>query len=163
MSDPPRAEPAERIAAAVGRLRAREVAVDVVIDDATVRYTVTRPVYTVEVYVDPAHLISLEFDLLGQPDGSVRLHYFVDTGRYDISQPAHARFASATATDIVLFLDALADGRLLTKVDRRRAAMIIPTGDGPRIVKRGRLWTSTGRVARDGTAATRGGFRVLAY
>jgi hypothetical protein len=73
------------------------------------------------------------------PEGSVRLHYFVDAGRCDISRPAHAWYASAMATDIILFLDALAEGRVLTKVDRRRAAMIIPTGVGSRIVKRGRL------------------------
>src|SRR5258705_11410309 len=100
MSDRSEAGPAERIAAAVGRLRAREVAVNVVVEETGVRYNVTRPAYTAEVYVDPARFIGLEFDLLG-PDGSVRLHYFVDTGQYDIRQPAHAWFASATATDIV--------------------------------------------------------------
>ncbi len=136
------------------------MAVDVIIEDTAVRYQLTRPVYTVQVYVDPDRFIGLEFDLLG-PDGSVRLHYFVDTGHHDISQPAHAWFASATATDIVLFLDALADGQVLTRVDRRRASIIVPTGDGPRIVKRGRLWTSTGRDGRDRSAAIRSGFHAL--
>jgi hypothetical protein len=160
MSDQPVADPADRIAAAVGRLRAGKVAVHDVVEGSDVRYEVTRSRYTVGVHVDPARFLGLEFDLLG-PDGSVRLHYFLDTGRRDISQLANAWYASATATDIILFLDALAEGRVLTRVDRRRAAIIIPTGVGSRIVKRGRIWTSTGRDSRDREAAIRAGFQPL--
>jgi hypothetical protein len=160
MSDRPAAGPADRIAAAVGRLRACTDAVNVVVEGSVVRYEVAHPLYTVAVHVDPTRFLGLEFDLLG-PDGSVRLHYFIETGRHDISQPAHAWYASATATDIILFLDALAEGRVLIRVDRRRAAMIIPTAVGSRIVKRGRLWTSTGRDGRDRKALTRAGFQPL--
>ena len=149
--------PAERIAAAVGRLRARDVAVTESVQGSAIRYETTRPAYHLEVYVDPPRLIGLEFYLLGD-DGSVRLHYYVHSGRYDISQPQHTWFASATATDIVLFLDALADGGLLAKLDPRRASLIVPTGAGLRIAKRGRIWTSAGSYRRNRFAATRNGY-----
>jgi hypothetical protein len=152
--------PAERIAAAIGRLSASGVAVHVSVQATATRYEATRPAYRVLVYVDPSRFIGLEFDLLGT-DGSVRLHYFVDTGRYDISEPRHAWFLSATATDVVLFLEALADGGLLAKVESRRASVIVPTGGGPLIVKRGRIWTSAGRYRGDREAATRDGFRPV--
>ena len=150
--------PADRIAAAVDRLRARGVVVDESMQDLATRYAATRPAYRLLVYVDPAHFIGLEFDLLGT-DGSVRLHYFVDTGRRDVSQPAHAWYASAVATDVVLFLDALADGGLLAKVEPRRVSLIVPTGAGPLIVKRGRVWTSAGRHRGGRDTAIRDGFR----
>jgi hypothetical protein len=153
-------QPAERIAAAVQRMRAAQLPVNVVTEGSAVRYEVTRPGYAVVVVVDPTRFVGLEFDLFG-PDGSVRLHYFLDTGRRDISQPAHAWSAAATATDVVLLLEALAEGRVLSAMDGRRAAIIIPTGTGARIVKRGRLWTSTGREGRTGAAAIRAGFRPL--
>ena len=66
--------------------------------------------------------------------------------------------ASAVATDIVLFLDALADGGLLAKVEPRRASVIVPTGAGPLIVKRGRVWTSAGRHRGSRETAAREGF-----
>jgi len=160
MSEHPTAGPADRIAAVVERLRATQLPVSGAVEGSAVRYTLARPGYRVMVLVDPNRFLGLEFDLFGV-DGSVRLHYFLDSGRYDISQPAHAWYAAATATDLVLFLDALAEGRILTTVDRGRAAMIIPTAAGPRIVKRGRFWTSTGRDGRDSAAALRDGFRPL--
>jgi hypothetical protein len=152
--------PEERIAAAVGRLSTNGVAVDVSVEGPATRYEATRPAYHVRVHVDPSRFIGLEFDLL-DPDGSVRLHYFADTGRYDVSQPRHAWYLSATATDVVLFLDALADGDLLARVDRRRAEVIVPTGAGPLIVARGRVWTSAGRYRGDRETAIRKGFRSV--
>lgn len=152
--------PGERIAAAVGRLLANGVAVQASVEATATRYAATRPAYRVLVCVDPSRFIGLEFDLLGT-DGSVRLHYFVDTGRYDISQPQHAWFLSATATDVVLFLEALADGGLLAKLERRRASVIVPTGGGPLIVRRGRVWTSAGRYRGGRETATRDGFRPV--
>jgi hypothetical protein len=152
--------PAERIAAAVRRLRARGVAVDESVDGTSTRYEATRPAYRILLYVDPPRFIGLEFDLLGT-DGSVRLHYFADTGRVDISRPAHAWFGPAMATDIVLFLEALADDGLLVKVEHRRAAMIVPTGGGALIVKRGKVWTSAGRHHGDREALARNGFRAV--
>ena len=149
--------PEERIAAAVDRLRARGVAVDESTQASATRYAVNRPAYRLVLYVDPGRFIGLEFDLLDN-DGSARLHYFVDTGRRDVSQPAHAWYASAVATDVVLFLDALADGDLLAKIEPRRAFVIVPTGGGPLIVKRGRVWTSAGRHRGSRDSATRDGF-----
>jgi hypothetical protein len=160
VNDRPADVPAERIAAAVERLRARDVAVSESVQGSAIRYEATRPAYHLVVYVDPPRFIGLEFDLLAA-DGSVRLHYFIDTDLYDISQPRHAWFASAIATDIVLLLDALTDGGLLAKLDRRRASMIVPTGQGPRIVKRGRVWTSAGRYHRDRVTAIRDGFEPV--
>jgi hypothetical protein len=153
--------PGERIADAVGRLRSRGVAVDESVQGTATRYEATRPAYRVLVLVDPSRFIGLEFDLLGA-DGSVRLHYFADTGRYDVSRPEHAWYASAVATDVVLFLEALADGGLLAKVERRRVSLIVPTGNGLLVVKRGRVWTSAGRHRGDREAATRQGFRAVA-
>src|SRR5262249_20997620 len=100
--------PGQRIAAAVDRLRSRGVTVDESVQESATRYAAARPAYRLLLLVDPARFVGLEFDLLGT-DGSVRLHYFADTGRRDVSQPANAWYESAVATDIVLFLDALAD------------------------------------------------------
>ena len=152
--------PEERIAAAVERLAASGVAVDVSVEGPATRYEATRPGYRVQVLVQPSRFIGLEFDLV-DPDGSVRLHYFADTGRYDVSQPRHAWYLSATATDVVLFLDALAEGDLLAKVERRRAELIVPTGAGPLIVARGRVWTSAGRYRGDRETAIRKGFQPV--
>ena len=149
--------PEERIAAAVGRLSASGVAVDVSAQDPATRYEATRPAYRMQVYVDPSRFIGLEFDLL-DVDGSVRLHYFVDSGRYDVSQPRYAWYLSAIATDVVLFLEALADGGLLAKVEGRRASVIVPTGGGSLLVSRGRIWTSAGRYRGDRDSATSKGF-----
>ena len=151
---------AERIAAAVDRLREHDVAVAESVHGPAIRYEMTRPAYHVQVDVEESRFIGLEFDLLA-PDGSVRLHYFVNTARYDISAPGQAWYASATATDVVLFLAALADGGLLARPHRRGAALIVPTGAGPLIVKRGRIWTSAGRYRRDRDAAIRAGFRPV--
>jgi len=151
--------PGERIAAAVDRLRARGVTVDVSTDGTATRYEATRPAYRILIYVDQS-FVGLEWDLLGA-DGSVRLHYFVDTGRYDVSQPRHAWFMSAVATDVVLFLGALADGGLLARVEPRRASVIVPTGAGALIVRRGRVWTSAGRHRQDRETATRNGYRPI--
>jgi hypothetical protein len=152
--------PEERVAAAVERLAASGVAVDVSVEGPATRYEATRPGYRVQVLVLPSRFIGLEFDLV-DPDGSVRLHYFADTGRYDVSQPRHAWYLSATATDVVLFLEALADGGLLAKVERRRAELIVPTGAGPLIVARGRVWTSAGRYRGDRETAIRKGFQPV--
>jgi hypothetical protein len=152
--------PSERISAAVGRLRARGVAVAESVQGTATRYEANRPAYHVLVYVDPSRFIGLEFDLLGT-DGSVRLHYFVDTGRYDVSQPRHTWYLSATATNVVLFLGALADGDLLARVERRRASVVVPTGGGLLIVNRGRVWTSAGRYRGDRETATGDGFRPV--
>ena len=152
--------PEERIAAAVGRLSASGVAVDVSVQGPATRYEATRPEYRALVHVDPSRFIGLEFDLI-DPDGSVRLHYFADTGRYDVSQPRYAWYLSATATDVVLFLDALTSGGLLARVDRRRAEVIVPTGTGPLIVARGRIWTSAGRYRGDRESAMRKGFQPV--
>src|SRR5262249_11295229 len=76
--------PGERIAVAVGRLRTRGVAVEVSAQETATRYEAARSSYRLVVYVDPSRFIGLEFDLLGA-DESVRLHYFADTGLYDIS------------------------------------------------------------------------------
>jgi hypothetical protein len=152
--------PEERVAAAVERLAASGVAVDVSVEGPATRYEATRPGYRVQVLVHPSRFIGLEFDLV-DPDGSVRLHYFADTGRYDVSQPRHAWYLSATATDVVLFLEALADGGLLAKVERRRAELIVPTGAGPLIVARGRVWTSAGRYRGDRETAIRKGFQPV--
>jgi hypothetical protein len=160
MSGGPADDPGERVAAAVERLRASGATVDVSLQDTATRYEATRPAYHVLVYVDPSRFIGLEFDLFGA-DGSVRLHYFVDTGRRDIARPGQAWFASAVATDVVLFLDALADGRLLAKLERRRASLIVPTGGGALIVKRGRVWTSAGRHNGDREKATMKGFQPV--
>jgi hypothetical protein len=152
--------PEDRIAAAVDRLSASGVAVDVSVEGPATRYEATRPGYRVQVLVHPSRFIGLEFDLV-DADGSVRLHYFADTGRYDVSQPRHAWYLSATATDVVLFLEALADGGLLAKVERRRAELIVPTGAGPLIVARGRVWTSAGRYRGDRETAIRKGFQPV--
>ena len=152
--------PEERIAAAVDRLSASGVAVDVSAEGPATRYEATRPGYRVQVLVHPSRFIGLEFDLV-DADGSVRLHYFADTGRHDVSQPRYAWYLSATATDVVLFLDALADGDLLAKVERRRAEVIVPTGAGPLIVARGRVWTSAGRYRGDRETAIRKGFQPV--
>jgi hypothetical protein len=152
--------PGERIAAAVGRLRARDVTVDESVQGSATRYAAARQAYRLIVIVDPARFVGLEFDLLGT-DGSVRLHYFTDTGRHDITAPAQAWYASAVATDVVLFLDALADGGLLAKVESRRARLIVPTGGGSLIVKRGRVWTSAGRHGGDREAAVKEGYRPV--
>jgi hypothetical protein len=150
----------ERIAAAVDLLRARGAAVAESVEGTATRYEATRPAYHVVMHVDPSRFIGLEFDLLCT-DGSARLHYFVDTGRYDITQPAHAWYESAVATDVVLFLEALANGDLLARVERRRASVIVPTAAGPLIVQRGRVWTSAGRHRGDRETATRKGFQPV--
>jgi len=61
----------------------------------------------------------------------------------------------------VLLLEALADGGLLAKVERRRAELIVPTGAGPLIVARGRVWTSAGRYRGDRETAIRKGFQPV--
>jgi hypothetical protein len=152
--------PEERVAAAVARLSASGVAVDVSVHGPATRYEATRPAYHVLVHVDPSRFIGLEFDLLDS-DGSVRLHYFVDTGRYDVSQPRHAWYLSAMATDVVLFLEALGGGGLLAKVEPRRAAVIVPTAAGLLMVRRGRVWTSAGRYRKDAQTAGRDGFQPV--
>lgn len=162
MGDPLVAGPVDRIAAAIERLRARGVVVHESVEATAVRYEAVRPAYRVLVYVDPDRFIGLEFDLFGA-DGSVRLHYFVDTDLYAIAQPRHAWLAAAAATDVALLLDALAGGELLAKVEPRRACVIVPTGDGPRIVTRSRIWTTAGRHRRDRDADLRDGFRPVAW
>jgi hypothetical protein len=151
---------AERIAAAIDRLREHDVAVTGSAHGTAVRYDVIRPAYHLLVEVEESRFIGLEFDLLA-PDGSVRLHYFVNTARYDLSAPGQAWYASATATDVVLFLAALVDGGLLAKLHRRGSSLIVPTGAGALMVKRGRIWTSAGRYRRDRNTAIREGFRPV--
>jgi hypothetical protein len=111
------------------------------VDGDAVDYRLTGAGYRVSVFIDPTRFISLDFDLL-RHDGSLALNYSIDTDMYDITRPKFAAFALDTETDIVLFLDALGDGRLLAEVRKDWAALVVPTTGGPQLVTRRRLWTT---------------------
>ncbi|MFF5262694.1 hypothetical protein ACFY4C_27500 [Actinomadura viridis] len=147
----------ERIAASTDRLRSRGVNVERSAIGREIRYEARRNAYRLSVIVDPRRFIGLEFDLLAE-DGSVLLGYAVDTDLYDISRPAFAALAMDVESDIVLFLDALADGRILLR-RARPPSMIVPTADGLRVLRRARFGMTTGGPYRDGMdVAARSGF-----
>lgn len=146
----------ERLAVSMGRLRRRGVNVERSAVGQAVRYEAGRNAYRLSVIVDPMRCIGLEFDLLAD-DGSVLLGHAVDTDLYDISRPAFAALAVDVESDIVLFIDALAAGRILLRL-ASPPSLIVPTGEGPRVLRRTRFGT-TGGPYRDGMdAAARSGF-----
>ncbi|MBO0871513.1 MAG: hypothetical protein J2P15_23425 [Micromonosporaceae bacterium] len=131
------------------------------IEGRAVRYEIRRRQYGVDVFVDPARFIGLRLDLRAE-DGSAALHYAVDTDLYDISQARYAKFAADVETDIVIFLDGLASGEILTRMTQPNPATIVPTGEGPRLLKRTRLGTTAGPYRYNKDAAVRDGFTPLA-
>jgi len=98
-------------------------------------YLVERPTSGAKVVVDPVRWLGLDFDLLAQ-DQSVVLKYGVDTDLYNISLPKYRWFADEIETDIVLLLDGLAQGMILVNRTSQRPSMIVPSGEGPVLVRR---------------------------
>jgi hypothetical protein len=130
-----RAPVGARIADAVDGLRNRGVPVETSAEGDLATYLIDRPTYRAEVVVNPKRWLGIEFDLLGE-GGSRVLHYRVDTDLYDISQPKHHWFADEIETDIVLLLEALAQKQLLVDLSSPRARMVVPSADGPVLIRK---------------------------
>jgi hypothetical protein len=152
----------QRIVEAIERLRGLGIAVDADEVGASTRYTVTRPAYRLIVTVESTRFLGLQFDLIGR-DGSSVLHYFVDTDLYDISQPKYAWFSQEIADDIVAFLSALIERRIWIMADESEPAMIVPTRDDLRLVKRGRFGTTVSPLAMAIAPAAPDGFTPMAW
>jgi hypothetical protein len=134
-------QPGARIADAVEGLRDRAIAVPAATSAGTTTYVVERPTYRVTIVVNPARWLGLDFHLFG-PDGSTVLTYAVDTDLYNISLSRYQRFAADIETDIVLLLEALAQGKVLVDRSGPRPSMIVSTGRGQVWVRKRRLGTT---------------------
>jgi hypothetical protein len=137
-----RAPVGARIADAVDRLRDHGVPVETSTDGDSTTHRITRPTYRAEGLVNPKRWLGIELDLLGA-GGATVLRYRVDTDLYNISQPRYLWFVEEIETDIVLLLDGLAQKRLLVDMSSPRPSMIVPSGDGPMLIRKRRFGATT--------------------
>jgi hypothetical protein len=148
-----------RIAVAVEQLREVGVAVETSADGDLTTYRIERSTYRVEVLVDPTRWLGVRFDLLGE-GGSTALRYGVDTDLYNISLPKYRWFADEIEAEIVLLLEGLAQRRVLVDVSSPKPRMIVPSVDGPLLMRKLRFGaTVSPYVATDDPAPH--GFRAL--
>lgn len=120
-------------------------------------YHVEGPIYRAKIVVDPARWLGVEFVLLGE-DRVVDLGYWVDTDLYNISLDKYRWFAVEVETDIVLLLDGLVRGKVFVDRTSSRPSMIVPSSDGPLLIRRRRFGGTKGLYEGVGPPP---GFRTL--
>lgn len=152
--------PGARIAEAVDRLRRRGIDVDATTQAGVTTYLVERPTYRVKVVVDPARWLGVEFFLLSH-DRAVDLGHWVDTDLYNISLDKYRWFAAEIETDIVLLLDGLVQGKVFVNRTSPRPSMIVPSDDGPLLIRRRRFGATKEVYDGDVTFGPPPGFRTL--
>jgi hypothetical protein len=154
-------EASARIAEAVDRLRRRGIAVEATTRAGVTTYLVERPTYRVKIVIDPARWLGVEFLLLGH-DRVVDLGYWVDSDLYNISLDKYRWFAAEIETDIVLLLDGLVQGKVFVDRTSPRPSMIVPSSDGPLLIRRRRFGATKDLYDGGVTSGPPPGFRTLA-
>jgi hypothetical protein len=152
--------PGSGIAEAVDRLRRRGIAVEATTRAGVTTYLVERPTYRAKIVVDPARWLGVEFVLLGH-DRVVDLGYWVDTDLYNVSLDKYRWFAAEIETDIVLLLDGLVQGKVFVNRASPRPSMIVPSSDGPLLIRRRRFGAAKGLYDGGVASGPPPGFRTL--
>jgi hypothetical protein len=152
--------PGARIAEAADWLRRRGIAVEATTLAGVTTYLVEKPTYRAKIVVDPARWLGVEFVLLGH-ERVVDLGYWVDTDLYNISLDKYRWFAAEIETDIVLLLDGLVQGKVFVDRTSPRPSMIVPSSDGPLLIRRRRFGATTDLYDGDVTSGPPPGFRTL--
>lgn len=123
-------------------------------------YLVERPTYRAKIVVDPARWLGVEFVLLSQ-DRVADLAYWVDTDLYKISLDKYRWFAVEIETDIVLLLDGLVQGKVFVDRTSPRPSMIVPSSDGPLLIRRRRFGATKNLYNGDVASGPPPSFRTL--
>jgi hypothetical protein len=98
-------------------------------------YLVDRPTYRAKIVLNPARWLGVEFVLLSH-DRCADLRHWVDTDLYNISLEKYRWYAVEIETDIVLLLHGLAKGEVFAGRTSPRPSMIVPSSDGPLLIRR---------------------------
>ena len=114
-------------------------------DDGADTAAVTAPNFRLQLYINSARALSLEFELAEQ--GQPPLRYAIDSDLYDLSQPKYEEFAREIGQQIVQFLESLATGRVQVGTFQGKRAMVVPLDDQTVLIYRGRFSTTTRSVS----------------
>jgi hypothetical protein len=97
--------------------------------------------YRVEISAEAGRHIGLKVEARSESGPS--LIYEFDDDLYDLVSDKHRGFGASLEADVLAFVDALADRKVLVGTTQERLTMVIPAADHIAIVKRHRFATST--------------------
>jgi hypothetical protein len=97
--------------------------------------------YRVEVSAEAGRHIGLKVE--ARSAGGASLIYEFDNDLYDIASDKHRAFGASLEADVLAFVNALAERKVLVGTTRGRLTMVIPAADHIAIVKRHRVGAST--------------------
>ena len=81
--------------------------------------------------------ISFNFELLKS-----KIFYSINSDLYDITKIEHVVFANEIKADILNFLRNLEDGNIKISYNGKHPLLLVPTNDGPLLLKEGRFLAS---------------------
>ncbi len=138
----------DRVLATIRTLEERGIKFDhIKTKDGSDQYTTETPDYILEITINPKKWLGLVF--VWQYDNRAKsLEYSIDSDLYPIANPDQHEFAQGIETDILNFVKALYDNKILVGRIKKKPAIAIPVDGGFYTVTKGWLWT-VGRVWTD--------------
>jgi hypothetical protein len=101
--------------------------------------------YRVEISAEAGRHVGMKVE--ARAEGKPVLTYEFDNDLYDIASDKHRAFGGSLEADVLAFVDALADRKVLVGTTQERLTMVIPAADHVAIVERHRFATSTSTYA----------------
>ena len=98
--------------------------------------------YRAELKINPKSWLGIEFHTVDIKGKDVLIHE-IDTDLYPISRPKYYEFAEDIENEIVEFLTAIREGKILIGEKKGRKAMIIPKGNKFLLTIKGRFFISS--------------------
>lgn len=132
----------KRITLYMDSLKGKELIIKQRTKDEIAIIDISKNNYKVEIIINPHNWLGLEFDLFAT-NNQVQFSHAINTDLYPISKPKYYEFAKEIEDEILNFLDALINHRIIVGTINNKTTIIIPKGNKYFLISKGRF-LSTG-------------------